>query len=179
MAQILSKALEKKLKLLDFAYWLYYYFILFDCFPLLMYFLSSLIKLILWLKVFYRQKAGRKHGGRRPIGSCSFSLRRAQTLCQALRIQKWRELDMVLALSELKVWVCASHSVVSNSVTPWTVDHQALLSMGFSRQEYWSGLPCPSLGDLPDRGIKPRSPALQADSLPSEPRGKPSCSHGT
>ena len=45
--------------------------------------------------------------------------------------------------------------------------------MGFSRQEYWSGLPFPSPGDLPDPGIKPRSPALQADSLPSEPPGKP------
>ena len=44
--------------------------------------------------------------------------------------------------------------------------------MGFSRQEYWSGLPFFSPGDLPDPGIKPRSPALQADSLPSEPRGK-------
>ena len=45
--------------------------------------------------------------------------------------------------------------------------------MGFSRQEYWSGLPFPSPGDLPDPGIKPRSPALQADTLPSEPPGKP------
>ena len=47
------------------------------------------------------------------------------------------------------------------------------LSMGFSRQEYWSGLPFPSPGDLPDSGIEPGSPALQADSLPSELRGKP------
>ena len=54
-------------------------------------------------------------------------------------------------------------------VTPWTVAHQAPLSMGFSRQEYWSGLPFPSPGDLPDPGIEPRSPALQADSLPTEP----------
>ena len=44
--------------------------------------------------------------------------------------------------------------------TPWTVAYQALLSMGFSRQEYWSGLPFPSPGDLPDPGIKPGSPAL-------------------
>ena len=57
--------------------------------------------------------------------------------------------------------------------TPWIVAYQASLSMGFSRQEYWSGLPFPSPGDLPDPGIKPRSPALQADSLPSEPPGKP------
>ena len=49
---------------------------------------------------------------------------------------------------------------------PWAVAHQAPLSMGFSRQEYWSGLPFPSPGDLPDPGIKPRPPALQADSSP-------------
>ena len=58
-------------------------------------------------------------------------------------------------------------------VTPWTVAYQALLSMGFSRQEYWSGLPFLSPGDLPNPGIEPRSPALQKDTLPSEPRGKP------
>ena len=51
--------------------------------------------------------------------------------------------------------------------------HQAPLSMGLSRPEYWSGLPCPPPGDLPNPGIEPRSPALQADSLPSEPPGKP------
>ena len=56
--------------------------------------------------------------------------------------------------------------------TPWTVACQATLSMGFSRQEYWSGLPFPSPGDLPDLGIKPRSPALQADSLLTELCGK-------
>ena len=64
-----------------------------------------------------------------------------------------------------------THSVVSNSVTPWTVAHQAPLSMEFSWQEYWSGLPCPSPGYLSNPGIKLRSPALQADSLPSELRG--------
>ena len=57
--------------------------------------------------------------------------------------------------------------------TPWTVAHQAPLSMGFPRQEYWSGLPFPSPGDLPDPGIGPRSPTLQADALTSEPPGKP------
>ena len=56
---------------------------------------------------------------------------------------------------------------------PWTVAHQAPLSMGFSRQGYWSGLPFPSPGDLPDPGIKPSSPAMQADALTSEPPGKP------
>ena len=54
---------------------------------------------------------------------------------------------------------------------PWTVAYQAPPSMGFSWQEYWSGLPFPSPGDLPDPGIEPRSPALQADALPSEPPG--------
>ena len=57
--------------------------------------------------------------------------------------------------------------------TAWIVAHQALMSMGFSRQEYWSGLPFPSSGDFPDPGIEPRSPALQADSLLSKPPGKP------
>ena len=57
--------------------------------------------------------------------------------------------------------------------TPWTVAFQAPLSMGFSRQEYRSGLPFPSLGDLPDPGTEPGSPAFQADALTSEPPGKP------
>ena len=57
--------------------------------------------------------------------------------------------------------------------TPWTVTHQPLLSVGFSRQEYWSGLPFSSPGDLSDPGTEPRSPALQADALTSEPPGKP------
>ena len=68
------------------------------------------------------------------------------------------------------------HSVVFLCVwlfaTPWIVAHQSPLSMEFSRPEYWTGLPFPSLGDLPDPGIKPWSPALQADSL-SLPPGKP------
>ena len=58
-------------------------------------------------------------------------------------------------------------------VTPWTVGHEAPPSMGFPRPEYWSGLPFPSSGDLPDPGIEPGSPALQADALTSEPAGKP------
>ena len=59
--------------------------------------------------------------------------------------------------------------------TPWTVARQAPLSMGFSRQAYWSGLPFPSPGDLPNPGIEPGPPALQADSLPTELQGKPVC----
>ena len=65
----------------------------------------------------------------------------------------------------LKEYMC---SVVSDSATSWTVARQAPLSMGFSRQEYWSGLPFPSPEDLPDSGIEPRSPTLQTDSLPFE-----------
>ena len=62
-------------------------------------------------------------------------------------------------------------------VTPWTIAHQAPPSMGSSRQEYWSGLPFPSPGDLPDPGIEPRSPIMQADALTSDPPGKqrPKC----
>ena len=66
-------------------------------------------------------------------------------------------------------------SVVSDSATPWTVAHQAPPFMGFSRQEYWSRLPFPSPRDLPDPGIEPGSPALQADALTSEPPGKSGC----
>ena len=66
--------------------------------------------------------------------------------------------------------VCVkSLSRVRPFVILWTVAHQAPPSMGFSSQEYWSGLPFPSPGDLPDPGIEPRSPALQADTLTSEP----------
>ena len=60
--------------------------------------------------------------------------------------------------------VCVSCSVMSNSATVWTIALQASLSMGFSRQEYWGGLPFPPPGDLSDPGIKPESPTLQADS---------------
>ena len=67
-----------------------------------------------------------------------------------------------------------SCSVMSNSLQPHEWQPAKLLCpWGSSRQGYWSGLPCPPPGDLPNQGIKPRSPALQADSLPSEPPGKP------
>ena len=77
---------------------------------------------------------------------------------------------------------CLSHfSRVRLSATLWTVAHRAPLSRGFSRQEYWSGLPCPPRGDLPDPGIKPVSLTCvsylhwQAGSLPPEPPGKRLC----
>ena len=67
--------------------------------------------------------------------------------------------------------------MVSDSfATPWTVAHQAPLSMEFSMQEYWSGLPFPSPGDLPNPGVKPGLLHWQADSLPFEPPGKPNLS---
>ena len=66
-----------------------------------------------------------------------------------------------------------SHSVMSDSSPPHGLQPTRLLCpWGFSRQEYWSGLPCPPLGDLHNLGIRPRSPALQANSLPAEPPGK-------
>ena len=79
-----------------------------------------------------------------------------------LLFSKWAWLACFLVKSLSHVWLF---------VTPWTVAYQAPPSMGFSRQECWSGLPFPSPGDLPEPGIEPGSPALQADALPSEPPG--------
>ena len=81
-------------------------------------------------------------------------------------------------MSTMKVKVTVKVKVKSLShvrlfATTWTVAHQAPPSMGFSRQEHWSGLPFPSPGDLPNPGIEPRSPELQADALTSESPGKP------
>ena len=72
----------------------------------------------------------------------------------------------------LQTCVLSRFSHVQLFATLWTVAHQAPLSVYFSRREYWSGLPFPSPGDLPNPGIEARSPMLQADSLPSEPPGK-------
>ena len=69
--------------------------------------------------------------------------------------------------------MCVSLSHVQLSATAWTVAHQAPLSMGFLKQGYWSELPFPSPGDLPNPATKLRSSALQTDSLLSEPAGKP------
>ena len=84
---------------------------------------------------------------------------------------------------------CGSHQCIKRSevkslsrvrlfATLWTVAYQAPPSVGFSRQEYWSGLPFPSPGDLPNPGIEPRSPALPTDALPSEPPGNPPAKAG-
>ena len=79
----------------------------------------------------------------------------------------------------VSIWVCdqwcgmwSSLSRVQLFATPWTIAYHAPPSVGFSRQEYWGGLPFPSPGDLPNPGIEPGSPTLQADALPSEPPGK-------
>ena len=92
------------------------------------------------------------------------SLQNYNTLAFALEnvIQSNTHLVVVQSLS--LVWLFA---------TPWTIAHQAPLSMGFSRQEYWSGLPCPSPGDLPDPGINPSSPALAGGFFTAEPPGNP------
>ena len=77
-------------------------------------------------------------------------------------------------IRDIKKNICRSEvklPVVSDSFQPH--GHQASLSVGFSRQEYWSGLPYPSPRNLPDPGIEPRTPTLPADSLPAEPQGKP------
>ena len=84
-----------------------------------------------------------------------------KTISCMCSVNSWKKVK-VKSLS--RVWLFA---------TPWTVAHQAPQSLGFSRHEYGSGLPFPSPGNLPDPGIEPRSPALQADALTSEPPGKP------
>ena len=76
--------------------------------------------------------------------------------------------------SLVRIWKCVSSSVVSNSVTPWTVVCQAPLSMGFPRQEYWRGLPFPSPGDLPNPSIEPRSSTLQSILYHLSHQGSPS-----
>ena len=99
--------------------------------------------------------------GRRPGGADSFCY-----FCPF--IQLWGACSVPAC-----VHVCSCDKLF---VTPWTIVHQAPLSMGFSRQEYWSGLPFPPPGDLPNPGSEPMSPvspALQVDSLPLEPLGKP------
>ena len=83
------------------------------------------------------------------------------------------EMETLLTLT-VRGGVCAcvhSLSHVQLFATPWTVARQAPLSMGFSRHKYWSGVPCPPPGDLPDPGIEFQSPALRADSFPAEPAG--------
>ena len=85
-----------------------------------------------------------------------------------MRLKKMNLLSYVCKKKKERKWL--SH--VQLFATPWTVAYQASLSMGFSKQEYWNGVPFPSPGDLLNPGIEPGSPALQADALSSEPPGK-------
>ena len=88
------------------------------------------------------------------------------------RQECWSRADKTCYCFWMVLGLSFSFSLVSKLcqtlATPWIVAHQAPLSMGFSRQEYWSGLPFPSPGDLPDPAIEPQSPTLQADSLSTE-----------
>ena len=94
-----------------------------------------------------------------------------QALIKLVGKLKHKSSKIISTVSKVKMKIgCMA---VSNSVIPRTVAYQAPLSMKFSRHKYWSGLPFPSSGDLPNPGLKRGSPALQADSLPTELLGKP------
>ena len=100
-------------------------------------------------------------------GSFRWALSYSILLTKYLSPKRWTNSSSQLGSWKVKNVCC---SVVSDSfATPWTVAHQAPLNMESSRQEYWSGLPFPSPGSLPNPGIEPWSPELQEDSLPSEP----------
>ena len=85
-----------------------------------------------------------------------------------------RKIKDIITPNAVKGNMCQVPSVISDSLQPYGLTHLAPLSMEFSRQEYWNGLPCPPPGDLPYQGVEPRSPSLQADCLPAELPGKPS-----
>ena len=104
----------------------------------------------------------------------------SDSLARRIKNKKSQKIGLTLELmcKEYSLFIYGSEtvscSVMSHSLQPHgTVPCQAPLSMGFPRQEYWSGLLFPSPGDLPHPGIEPESPTLQADSFPSEPPGKP------
>ena len=128
------------------------------------------------------QSTGSQRGGHEWVTSLSLSFFHSWTIrmefCFLLGLSLVQNIHCSLnsSIQSLCLFFCpvlSGFSGVQLFATPWTVAYQAPLSMGFSRQEYWSGLPFPSPGDLPDPGIEPRSPTLQADSLLSEPPGKP------
>ena len=118
------------------------------------------------------------------ISSCSSTIYWKDYLCSIVLflLFSWISIDYMylLYLTSIdciyrllcSIWV-KSLSRVQLFATLWIVAYQPALSIGFSRQEYWSGLPFPSPGDLPEPGIEPGSPTLQADALTSKPAGKP------
>ena len=105
------------------------------------------------------------------IGASNFSFSNEYSGWISFRID-WFDLFAVQGTPQNSL-LCWHFSRVRLFATPWTVAHQAPLPTEFSRQEHWSGLPFSSPGDLPDPGIGLGPPALQADSLPSKPPGKP------
>ena len=106
----------------------------------------------------HTQNGGNKYA---KLNQVSWLAKKFFSTPQILLSTRLKERKKVKSLSRVRLFV-----------TPWTAIYQAPLSMGFSRQEYWSGLPFPSPGDPLDPGIEPGSPTLQVDALPSEPPGK-------
>ena len=116
-----------------------------------------------WVKGLLLSLAKKKGDSRRPeLGIYVYSTGNSAQCYVAAWIQGEFGRGCCTALSHFIVQLCA---------TPWTVACQPPLSMGFPRQEYWSGLPFPSSGDLPNPGIEPMSPMSPADSLPLAPTG--------
>ena len=115
------------------------------------------------LSHIYSKRNSKKRGD---VRTCT-----ADSLCCTVETNKHCK-AIILQKNSFKKKQVKSLSCVQLFATPWTVAYQAPPSMGFSRQKYWSGLPFPSPGDLPDPRIEPRSPTFQAGSLTSEPPGK-------
>ena len=135
----------------------------------------------MWLSVFFSLLARKlcKHTSYACFAhNCILSSSPAPTTCicwmSELMNEPYRKFFLLVFAYHWIIVVVWSLSHVQLFATLWTVAHQALLSMDFSRQEYWSGLPFPSSGDLPEPGIKPTSPAWQVDSLPLSHLGRPS-----
>ena len=122
--------------------------------------MCNVISCVVWMRVFAMTSA--------------FSWQNSVSFCSASFCTLRKSLHFLTKMQSVQN--CTVVLVTQSCLTlcdPTDGPHQAPLSTEFSRQGYWSGLPFPSPGDLPDPGIEPGSPALQADSLPSEPLGKP------
>ena len=115
-------------------------------------------KIFVWTRMLFTELKNWTKDLKRRFSKEDFKITQKHTRrCSASLVTKW-----VKSLSRVRLFA-----------TPWAVAYQAPPSVGFSRQECWSGLPFPSPGDLLDPGIEPGSPELQVDTLPSEPPGKP------